>query len=175
MTQTQTNDIYGSTPLLLCWLMKWKPNMKMSNIRIFSPVLLLFGLCVCVTSVSIIIIWESLCVAKVGDTTHSDKITIGKWKNFFSTHKMADIYIYTPDWHILRRLEFKKKLLPGENRRKCDFCRIKDGGSSRWRIAFQPISSDFFFSIQFFFSIRIFWRDDHWHTHTHTHTRWHTE
>lgn len=51
-----------STPLLLCWLMKWKPNMKMSTIRIFSPVLLLFGLCVCVTSVSIIIIWESLCV-----------------------------------------------------------------------------------------------------------------
>jgi hypothetical protein len=99
-------------------------------------------------------------------------------KLFFHTQDGRHIYLHTwlemviTIWHILRRLEFKKKkLLPGENRRKCDFCRIKDGGSSRWRIAFQPISSDFFFSIKFFFSIRIFWV--RWSlTHTHTHTRW---
>jgi len=134
----------------------------MSTIRIFVPVLLLlFGLCV--TSAYNNNLREFVCVWRKSATQHTAiRLRLGNGKTFFP-HTRWPTYIYlhtwletaTAIWHILRRLELNCFYYLAKIDEKCDFCRIKDGGSSRWRIAFQPISSDSF--SRFLFSIRRIW------------------
>lgn len=120
------------------------------------------------TSVCIIIIilreFVCVCVCSESRRHTAIRLRLGNEKTFFPhTRWPTNKDIYTPDWECKPFDTFYDDskieifllfcfLLPGEKkfRRKYDFSGIKDGGSSRWRIAFQPISSLLNFVFQLF-------------------------